>query len=96
MNHSNSISRRLQAPYPSRDRVEQVGAALGADADAPSADGALRFAREGATVIAAARTTGEVEAVAREVEAHGGRALAVTRAQPGPLWPPAKGCQLSQ
>jgi len=39
---------------------------------------ALRFARAGARVVVAARTAREVEAVAREAEALGGRALAVT------------------
>ena len=38
---------------------------------------ALRFAREGAIVVPAARTRSQVEAVAREVEAAGGRSLPV-------------------
>lgn len=37
----------------------------------------LAFAREGAAVVLAARTSREVSAVAREIEAGGGRALAV-------------------
>ena len=39
---------------------------------------ALRFAREGADVILAARSAHELEAVARIIEAEGGRALPVT------------------
>ena len=38
---------------------------------------ALAFAREGATVVLAARTAAELDAVAREIEGAGGRALAV-------------------
>ncbi len=38
---------------------------------------ALGFAREGATVVLAARTARELDAVAREIEGAGGRALAV-------------------
>ena len=36
---------------------------------------ALAFAREGATVVLAARTAAELDAVAREIEGAGGRAL---------------------
>ena len=46
---------------------------------------ALAFAREGATVVLAARTAAELEAVAREIEGAGGRALAVpTDVREGP------------
>lgn len=38
---------------------------------------ALAFAREGATVVLAARTRSELEAVAREIEGTGGRAVVV-------------------
>ncbi|MDP2625442.1 MAG: SDR family NAD(P)-dependent oxidoreductase [Candidatus Rokubacteria bacterium] len=38
---------------------------------------ALAFAREGATVVLAARTAAELDAVAREIEGAGGRALAL-------------------
>ena len=38
---------------------------------------ALRFAREGARVVAAARTSSEIEAVVAEIEARGGQGLAV-------------------
>ncbi|HEV8267936.1 MAG TPA: SDR family NAD(P)-dependent oxidoreductase [Thermoanaerobaculia bacterium] len=39
---------------------------------------ALSFARAGAAIVAASRTTAEVEETAREVRAEGGRAFAVT------------------
>jgi 2-hydroxycyclohexanecarboxyl-CoA dehydrogenase len=39
---------------------------------------ALRFAREGASIVVTARTAHEIEAVAAEIEAAGARALAVT------------------
>jgi NAD(P)-dependent dehydrogenase (short-subunit alcohol dehydrogenase family) len=39
---------------------------------------ALRFAAEGAAVVASARSAGEVEAVAAEIQQAGGRAVAVT------------------